>query len=299
MNIFYIKEFTSSNEFLNKPVWSFPNCIKKLWASLKIRCGKFDEKDNIITLPVSEPSLFSLKKSEKLVKKMIKKYECKTVVLSKNLNSNEIFKNILNSHNVNILDGRYLFRFLVFDMIDDVLNKKGKMVQDAEISIMLNEADDINVQSIFLLAKKAKRLNIITNHTEFFKRIEQKLYDDGIIIMVSNNKRKSLLKSDIVVNIDFVEEALIEYKFNNNCTIINVGSNIKVYNKGFNGININDYDIEFIPALESLKNDFEGKLVYESFIYNFSDFDFILCKIKEDNLKIKELIGNKGHIIDL
>ena len=120
------------------------------------------------------------------------------------------------------------------------------------------------------------------------------------MVMVSNNKRKSLLKSDIVLNIDFVEENLKEYKLNNNCTIINISSNIMVYSKGFNGININSYNVKFDnEIIENYSYEFDNKLLYESKIYDIGDFDKILDTIDKDKVTIIEVIGNKGRAINL
>ena len=298
MNIFYIKEFKCYDEILNAREKNFPKFIKKIWAGLKIKFGKFNLEDNILILPINKNKKVSNKKLQKIMKRIVKSNAVKCVVLSKELNLNDEFKCLLNSFNIDILDGRFLFRFVVFYVIDFVLEKRNKKIQDIELSLLLNELDDINMRTIFEFAKKVKRLNIVTNHMELFKKVEQKLYDEGIMIMISNNKRKSLLKSDIVLNLDFVEENLKEYKLNCNCTIINISSDIKIYSKGFNGININNYDITFENVIiDDFASEFDNKLLYESKIYGIGDFDRIFDSLASDNVAISEVIGNKGDVI--
>lgn len=299
MSIFYIKDIKNMEDILNDREKKLPNFIKKVMANLKIRFGRVSKNGNIIVLPIRENHEISIKKLKKIIRNVTKKNICKSIVLNKNLNCNCELKNVLYSHNIDVLNGRYLFRFLIFNIIDFILEKKNKKIQDIELSIMLNELDEINIKTIFIFAKRVKRLNIITNHIELFKRVEQKLYDEGIIIMVSNNKKKSLLKSDIAINIDFVEENLKEYKLNSDCTIVNVSSDIKLYNKGFNGININNYNINFdSQIIECYSSEFDNKLLYESKIYSITDFDKILGVIAEDKVVIRELIGNKGSAVN-
>lgn len=297
MSIYYIRNMRNYEELLSDREKRLPRCANKICACFKIVFSRFTKKGNIIILHLKENQKISINKIQKLVADIVKKEKCKSVVLSKKLNNNEELKNILNSYNIEILNGRYLFRFLIFDILDFILKKINKKIQDMELSVMVNELDEINAKSIFLLAKKVKRLNIITNHIEVFKKIEQKLSDEGIMIMVSNNKRKSLLKSDVVINIDFVEENLKEYKLNNNCAIINISNAIKVYNKGFNGININNYNICFEnEIIEKYNLEFDEKILYESKIYEINDFNKILDMIEKDKVFITEIIGNKGAI---
>jgi hypothetical protein len=216
LNIFYIKELKNFEDILSKKEKMLPKYVRKVIAWFKIKFVKANLEKNVIILPdVSKD-----KKLKKTLSKMINDNNIKTVVLSKNLNDNEKLKIFLNSYNIDILDGRYLFRFMIFDVVNFILEKKSKKLQDIELSLMLNELDDINIKTIFKFAKNVKRLNIVTNHIELFKKIEQRLSEEGIMVMISNNKRKSLLKSDVVINVDFVEENLREYKLNNNCAII-------------------------------------------------------------------------------
>lgn len=299
MSILYIKDIKKSEEILSEKEKKLPQFMRNILVILKIRLSIFQKNNNLIILPIRENQELSTKKIEKIIKNIMKKNVLKTVVLNKRLNNNEQFKNILNSHNIDILNGRYLFRFMIFDIVNFILDKKNKKLQDIELSIMVNELDEINIKTILVFARKVKRLNIITNHIGLFKRVEQSLYDEGIMIMVSNNKKKSLLKSDIIVNVDFVEENFKEYRLNNNCTIVNVSSDIEVYNKGFNGININNYNISYDnDIIEKYSYEFDCKLLYESKLYGISDFHKILTNIEYDNVIISELIGNNGRMAD-
>ena len=52
------------------------------------------------------------------------------------------------------------------------------------------------------------------------KKTEQELYEkNGILIVISNNQKKSLAKSQIILNLDFNKEVLNRYKINETAKI--------------------------------------------------------------------------------
>ena len=86
---------------------------------------------------------------------------------------------------------RWLFKMLINQVIDKIINTDNK--SETEIWITVNEIDNIVKNIIIQFAKDFKRVNIITNHIRRLKKIEELLYEEGIIITITNNKRKSLL----------------------------------------------------------------------------------------------------------
>ena len=160
--------------------------------------------------------------------------------------------------------------------------------------MLVNDFTQINKELIIDIAKSIKRLNIVTNHIDKFQKIEEYLYNEfGIMLNISNNKRKSLLKSEIILNIDFPEEVINKYRIYDDSIIININEKIDLKSKRFNGININDYTIE-IPYKYKLKG-FQDELIYESLIYG-KNYKSIKEKIGKDKIVISELIGNNGII---
>ncbi len=161
--------------------------------------------------------------------------------------------------------------------------------------MLINDFTNINIQLIINIAKSVKRLNIITNHIDKCKRIDEYLYNEfGIILNVSNNLNKSLIKSEIIINIDFPSELINKYKIYDYAIIINISEKCKIISKRFNGININYYKL-FIPKKYVLQG-FQNEIVYESLIYKEKDYETIVNKITKDKIKIKKLIGNNGII---
>lgn len=160
---------------------------------------------------------------------------------------------------------------------------------------MINDFTNINIDTIILIANNIRRLNIITNHIDKCKRIENYLYEEfGIMINVSNNRKTSLAKSEIIVNIDFPKEILNKYRIYDKAVIFNVLDKITIESKRFNGINVNYYKISMPDKYEM--DEFENEVMYESIIYKYKELDNIRERIEKDNIRIKKLIGENGPI---
>lgn len=114
------------------------------------------------------------------------------------------------------------------------------------------------------------------------------------MLNISNNRKKSLLKSQIIINMDFPEELINKYKIFDNAIIININDKINLQSKRFNGINVNYYKIN-LPEEYKLDK-FMDEIVYESLIYTKNNYKEISKKIMQDNIEIIGLIGNKGII---
>ena len=132
------------------------------------------------------------------------------------------------------------------------------------------------------------------------RKIEKEIYEkNGILILTSNNQKKSLSKSQIILNLDFNKEVLNKYKINENAIIINLEGNMKIDSKRFNGTNINDYEIEVgreeIIWRENM-NSFRTKDLLEAVLYMRDSFQNIRSKIEKNKVSIKEVFGVNGKI---
>mgnify|MGYP004523752933 CR=1 FL=1 len=236
---------------------------------------------------------------KKVIKKLIK-CGATNVVLSKELFENQNLINALNSSNIKIFDGRWLEKYLSFEILDYAIRQNNLKKEEIEIAITTNEITDISIEIIKELAKQYKRITVVTNHIEKLKKIEEEIYEkSGILIVVSNNQKKSLLRSKIILNIDFNKEVFNRYKINENAIIINLEGNMKIYSKRFNGININDYDIEVGREdtiwRENMQN-FKAKDLLEANLYGKDTFKHIRSKIEKNKVSIKEIFGINGKI---
>lgn len=263
---------------------------KNLTLKQKITFNKTEQNiiDNkeVICIPINDKT--RIKKNNRVSKKLNKllyKKCAKNVVLSNALLKNEIIKNSLYAENINILDGRKLFNLLAKQAVEKVCKLANKQIEEIEISILVNDYDETNMKNIISIAKDVKRLNIVTNHVEKFNNLQDYLYDElGILIKISNNKKKDLLNSKIILNMDFPEETLNKFCLPQKSVIINLSNEINIKTKQFNGININYYNI-YMKDKYKLQG-FNDVLIYEALIYDLKKDD-ASEKILKDKIRYR------------
>lgn len=271
---------------------------EKLFKSIKI-------EDNKILVFIKEIENLKEKQLIKLANKtnkILQKTYSQKIVLSKELYENEIYKNILYSYGYEIVDGKWLFEAIENRVLDYIVDKKQIKKEEVKISVLVNNLTDYTLENIKRFAKEYKTLNIITNHIEKFKKIENRIYEEeGLMITLTNNKKKSLLKSNIILNIDFSNELINKYNIFDEAIVLNINRKVKINKKRFNGIVINDYEI-------SLKNNvitnyignyekYYLKHLYEAEFYKSISYKDFQNKIKDDELQLQGLYGLNGKIL--
>ncbi len=150
------------------------------------------------------------------------------------------------------------------------------------------------LSNIRQIAREYKRVSIITNHIQKFKKIEKQILEqDGIMITVGNNKKKGLSKTPIILNVDFPTEIINQYQIYENAIIINMKGNVRITKKRFNGISINNYDITF----EKKEFDYDKHTkykaykIYEAQVNRKQPLFKIIEQIEKDRVQITKLIG--------
>ncbi len=237
---------------------------------------------------------YTIPKFNKKLLEKLKEDNIKNIVIAKKDKENVEFLNNIYSNNINILDGRILFKNLIPEIIKFLSNVLKINKNDMEITILVNDCSQINIFYINELIKDVKRTNIVTNNINKFKLFTDRLYNkEGIVIPVMNNKNKSLLNKKIILNIDFTEEQLKKYKINRKAIVINIENNIENFNKTFSGINIKNYKL----ISNNKESEFEENEIYESYIImrKIQDIRKIISK---ENIQIESFIGKRG-IIDI
>lgn len=289
MVIWYVQENPYTCDIVKR--WIIK--IKKIFNIIDIK--KVDEK-NICYLPfLPDKKIKRINRVSKKLNKILYKNDVQNLVLSEELYKQEELKNILYSNNINILNGKKLFNYLAYETLEYILEKQGKEMKKTEVSILVNDNNEINLKNISLIANEAKRINIITNNINKFKVIEKNLLNEaGIMIRITNNYKQALINSRIILNMDFPEELLSKYNIFRKAILINLNNEIKQLPKKFQGINIRGIKCH-IP--EQYKMDmFENEVLYESLIINLKEFSNIRNQITEDNVRVESLIGNNGKI---
>ncbi len=272
-----------------------PNKISKMFNILKL------EQDKII-LPIDEEKL-EIKKANKLAiktKKILDIANCNKVIISKKIKEQPLYTNYLNSYNIEIVDGKWLFEVLSYKTIEYISKVKKIKEEELSVSILINKITETSLYNIRKIARNCKRVNIVTNHIELFKKMENQILDeDGIMITITNNKRKSLSKSNIILNIDFPQELLNQYNIYEEAIIVNIQGNIKIKKKRFNGMCVNDYEIQVLNDEEfdyDKEIRYNKKDIYEASMYKRQPMENIMRKIKRDKVKIVNLFGENSSI---
>jgi hypothetical protein len=239
------------------------------------------------------------KNTRKLVKRLLLN-ETNNVVIDKELITCEKLINLLRANDIKIFDGKWLEKYLILDILEYIINKKQIIKAETEIAITANEITDLLIEMIKILSKQYKKLTIVTNHIEKLRKIEKEIKEkEGILIILSNNKNKSLLKSQVIINMDFNQELINQYKIYEEAIIINAEENIRIDAIRFNGIVINDYEIE-IGRKEFIWRDgiekYRQRDLIEAELYVRDTYKNIRKKIQKNNIKIKELYGINGIV---
>ena len=220
----------------------------------------------------------NLNKKIKIVKKICKilaQNSVNTIILEKNLKKDEELRNLIYSKNIEIIDGKNLYKVLIIDFIKRVCEKNKMNLAELKISIIANENYIWLKEAIYELGKLAKELNIITNNPKSFEKINQSLLEkEGIIIFCTNNRKKALCKSNIILNLDFSQEEINKYIIYDNSIIISIDEKIKIFKKRFNGEIIDNYNIKLKQNSKTKFeefNEFELKDVVECYITTHLD----------------------------
>lgn len=240
------------------------NFFKKIFTNIEKKEDKI-----LLNFKCKEIPLNKKIKIAKKISKILKANNVKKIIISKDLKKDKDFINLLYSNGFDIIEGKKLFKLLINEIVEKICKKNNIKSEDARISITVNDIDNLTIKIIEDLSKKFKTVNIVTNNINYFKKIEEKLWNEnGIIITVTNNKKKALAKSDIILNIDFPEEIINKYIIYDNSILINIEERVKIKKKRFNGKIINDYKIK-------LKKDSNMSLYLEKEEYKNFDLEDI------------------------
>ena len=247
---------------------------------------KIKEENNIIYIPSNK---------EKIIKKLVQKLKEDEV--------DYIIKDKSVQLKYNELDGRYINKYLIPEILDfcfKYLEKEGKL---EEIYVCTNNFNRENIDIVQELVNKVKVVNIVTNQLRQFQELEKRLEKNDIYITVSSNKRKALKKANIIINLDF--QNFNGFNINRNSIIINCNQNIEA-GKDFEGIYIQKVAISTnkVMRIFSEMPDMDKDKLIEAELLKEKDYfsrrAFIISnKIKIVNLMGKRTIINKNEFIDV
>lgn len=250
-----------------------------------------------ILVPIDEKKELNDAKEIRLankIRKLLQNGNCKKLIVSSKIRKYETFCNCLISYNFDIADGRWLFSLLFSEILEYICVNNNLAKQKMKIAILVNDNIDITLENLKQIVNEYGKIHIVSNHIEKFKKIEKQILDQyGIMITIGNNKKKSLERADVILNMDFPNELINKYRIAENAIIVNIRGNVKIKQKRFNGQIFNNYEITYENE-ENFDYDkemkFSAKDIYESLLYKGQPLENILNKIKKDKVKILNLL---------
>ncbi len=269
----------------------------KFWLKLFNIVELYEDK---LILPITESDEIDYKKSKIFsdkIKRILSKTGCKKICVSRKIKQNKQFVENIKNNQIEIVDGKWLYMILTTKILEYILRKENMEKSETTISISINKIEnEFMLENIRQIIREYKNVNIVTNNIANFKKMEEKFEQEGILINISNNKKKAFLRSNIILNIDFNNEQINQYNVPEKAIIVSEKKNIKISKKRFNGICINDYEIKYLNVEEfnyDKSSLYEQKDIYESQIYQNQPFEYIKRKLARDKVQIDYLKGNK------
>ena len=228
---------------------------------------------------------------EKL-RKLIKKDNIKQVACEEEIQQ-YVDKKIL-------IDGKDIIKYLILEILEYIFEIQGKKMEQEDIYFLINKDEDIYLENIKTLSEKFKTTNIITEELSKFQKIVENIFEEETTIYLSNNKRKSLRRAKYIVNFDYGIGEIEKYNINRTAILINIEQKVKIESMAFEGISINNVNIqipdELIEHFGRMMEKINKNILYMSLVNQKQELARIKDRIKEDNIHILNLIGDKGII---
>ena len=272
------------------------NIIKKIFKKTELL-----QNTIIINQDIEKIKLRKKIKIIKKINRILEMNKCKTVLLSKDIKKDEELVNLLYSNNINIIDGKTIFKMKMIEVLEDILKRKNISCNDAKLAIISNTVNSFLKNNTMILAKKVKELTIATNKRKEFKKVDEVLCDEGIIITITNNRKKGIIRSDIILNIDIPKEIINLYNIKDDAIIVNFEENVKIRKKRFAGVIIDGYksrlDVKDVVKNEEimryslLKSENEEKYDFNEIL----EYYYFLGKIDTEDIRICKLITSKKN----
>lgn len=274
----------------------YENFMGKFFRFIRKICVKVEventEKGLIFLIPKYEKYTgFFMKKIQKQIKKQIDKNKISELIVDKCVGivpkkrTNKILKNS------------------IFKIIEYIFRKNGENTNLENIYVLVNKYNKQNIYVIKKLVEMFKTVNIITQDIKHYQILEKKFFEQGILITISNNKRKGIRNAKYIINIDFDKNEIIEYNIYSESIILNISEQFINIEKGFNGILINDFEIQINEDNEEFINEFYGNIDKKQYLENELKMfqintEYIDEFYKMYNAKITYLIGVRGRLQD-
>lgn len=219
-----------------------------------------------------------------------------TIICSNDSKSENLIKSFLADVRFKAADGKKLMKYMLPEIIEYIYSYKLQRTYEENLYVLVS--NDANLDIILDICKEFKTINFVTQNIKKLKRLDKRLEKtENIVYSISENYSNALRRARIVINFDFDNDAINNFKINNSAIFINCSNNQIQINKGFKGVIIENIDITFKKneLKDNIFDQFDKSALYEGYIYNL-DYRNARCKIKDDRCKTSHIIGKHGII---
>lgn len=292
-SVLYIDYFDS---YLNAIEWNIPKWLKFLIYKFLNYVGRIRKNDNYLYLCAEKGDVINERMLQKILDIMNEK-DIDTIVCADALQRNELFMKWVNKNNCNVLDGSWLMKFLMCDILEKIAYIKNIRIDSMEVSVFIKNFSDYHIEEIKVIAKRCKVLNIITDNVRKFEYVEKLLNEEcGVMVNITGNIEKSSKRADVIFNFDFAKDELDKCNMKKNSIVVQMNREEYIRKDGivirFFKLNLPiRYDEKFARF-----NHFNEEILYESIVYYKNSFKNIMAILRQDNVNIRYFIGNNGKI---
>lgn len=266
--------------------------IKKLNRKIEKRIRKIKEGDlrvNVKIVPSNEvikivKKLEAIEKNKKMkeIESIKETDEIKEIEKIKGVCEQNLEENKSKTNTFSIVDlvneieqSKNIYCENSIEILNNIMKDGKKETKEQSIYLLLEQSSNLNNIKIKEMLNQYKIVYIITDNVKQYRKIEQFAEEEAEMLIILNNRKKSLSKAKYIINYDFSQEDIEKFNINRTATILNVAQNkIKIY-QGFQGIVINNI------RLKSEKNE------------KFS----IEHEIEKNREKINEKIKNEEYYL--
>lgn len=280
-----------------KPRRKFPKWINRWIVKWRkwVHYGKIEKID--------EKSMLYILPRESILKKI--KEDKTGYILSKDLKISLQKEN--KNKTLTFYKSSNTFQYLIEQTLKYIIEQLGEKdftLERIDVYFLMNHFQKEYSEILTYFLEKVKTMNVVTMQIQNYMQLEEKWEKEkGILITVSNNKRKSLKKAKWIINFDFTAEQLATYNLYRNAVILNMtDENLKGLT-AFEGITIQQVEIKVKEELQEGWKEkgldtqvFDTLDIYETRILKESTYAQNVRKAEENEVKVIHLIGNNGRI---
>lgn len=152
--------------------------LKQVTAKLEIE--KITEESLMCIIPIDIDKIkytnsnkfvnYLYKKCVNNIERTVNRCGVKFIILSKKVKELEEIKKVCICNNIKILNGNYLFKIMITNVLEYIFNIRNEKLETQNIHIVINNNSEMNIDLIEYISGKVKSVNIVTKQIRNFRK---------------------------------------------------------------------------------------------------------------------------------